>query len=253
MIKVVDPDEGRDPESRRTEALSRRKLSDLVEERLLTQIQDGAMRPGDTLPSERELMARFEVGRPAIREAMQSLQRKGLIEIRHGERPRVAEPSFDRTVSALSETMRHMLLHTENTLDHLKEARALFEVQMAGIAAGARTEADIAELAAVVAAHAEAPPGSEAFLRLDGAFHQTIAGISGNPIFRSLSGALFGWLSEFHRDLVHSPGHENVTLAEHRGILAAIAAGDRALAMDRMRDHLARADAAYRSGHFGQS
>ena len=51
--------------------------------------------PGDKLPSERELMATYQVGRPAIREAMQNLQRSGLVRIRHGERPRVAEPSMD--------------------------------------------------------------------------------------------------------------------------------------------------------------
>jgi GntR family transcriptional regulator, sialic acid-inducible nan operon repressor len=63
-------------------------------------IQAENLRPGDFLPSERELMQSYAVGRPSIREAMQNLQRMGLIEINHGERPRMATPSFDRMVSS---------------------------------------------------------------------------------------------------------------------------------------------------------
>ena len=53
-----------------TERIIRRKLSDEVLERLLRLISEGNLKPGDAMPSERELMERFGVGRPAIREAM---------------------------------------------------------------------------------------------------------------------------------------------------------------------------------------
>lgn len=51
--------------------IKRRKLSDEVQDRLLAIIPGGDLEPGDFLPSERELMTDFEVGRRAIREAMQ--------------------------------------------------------------------------------------------------------------------------------------------------------------------------------------
>jgi DNA-binding FadR family transcriptional regulator len=73
----------------------RRKLSENVRERLLEQINEGDLRPGDALPSERELMALYGVGRPAIREAMQQLASLGLIVVRHGDRPRLAQPRLD--------------------------------------------------------------------------------------------------------------------------------------------------------------
>ena len=125
----------------------KRKLSDDVQERLLSLVQSGELRPGDPLPSERELMTRFHVGRPAIREAMQSLQRMGLIEIRHGERARVAEPSVGRMIEQMSETVRHMLSHSTASLEHLKEARATFELEMARIAARRRSTADVYDCA----------------------------------------------------------------------------------------------------------
>jgi DNA-binding FadR family transcriptional regulator len=85
-----------------------------------------------------------------------------------------------------------------------------------------------------------------AFRLLDGQFHREIAALSGNPIWPALSDALFRWLNDFHVDLVSVPGKEALTLAEHRGIIAALATGDPDAAARAMRDHLTRANALYR-------
>jgi DNA-binding FadR family transcriptional regulator len=227
-------------------AISKRKLGDLVEERLLDLLQGGSVFPGDHLPSERELMEQFKVGRPAIREAMQSLQRKGLIEIRHGERPRVARPSFDKTLSELAETVRHLLIHSEGSLEHLKEARMMFETAMARRAAERRTAADIAAIGEALEKQRACKPGSEDFMRCDGEFHHAIAKVSGNPILAELSRCLFSWLSEFHIEQVRKPGLENLTIAEHNAILQAIRKGEAGEAADQMANHLSRANALYR-------
>ena len=58
-------------------------MSDEVFDRLKAMIVSGECGPGGSLPSERELMARFGVGRPAIREAMQALANLGLVTISH--------------------------------------------------------------------------------------------------------------------------------------------------------------------------
>ena len=97
-----------------------RKLSDDIGERLLKRIQSGEFAPGDPLPSERELMRAYAVGRPAIREAMQDLQRMGLLEIRHGRRARVAAPSIGRMVDQIGETMRHFLANSPASLEQLQ-------------------------------------------------------------------------------------------------------------------------------------
>jgi len=60
--------------SDRDQIIRPKKLSDEVEDRLLALIRADDLKPGDALPSERALMARYGIGRPAIREAMQSLQ-----------------------------------------------------------------------------------------------------------------------------------------------------------------------------------
>lgn len=228
----------------------RPKLADLVQNRLLAIIQAQNLRPGDPLPSERELMQTYSVGRPSIREAMQNLKRMGLIEISHGERPRVAAPSFERLVGGMADTMRHVLMNSPATLDHLKEARATFEKTMAEIAARKRTPADIADLEAILDEQTRSRLDSNAFLRADGRFHRRIAAISGNPIFANLSQAQFDWLAQFHFDLVRKPGLEQLTLSEHQHILEAIERGDPEEAGRLTADHLNRANELYHQDNF---
>jgi len=235
--------------SAKIKPIRRRKLSDDVQDRLLELIRRSDCSPGDLLPSERELMRTYEVGRPAIREAMQNLERMGLIEIKHGERPRVAEPSLTRMVEQMSESMRHLLMHSPANLEHLKEARATFETQMARIAAKKRAQSDMVRLARIIDEQEAASTNSERFLQCDGEFHRAISAISGNPIFASLSEALFGWLAQFHVDLVRQPGLERLTIAEHRSILQAIADRDADAAGKAMADHLYRANALYHQSH----
>ena len=225
--------------------LAKRKLSDLVEERLLGQIKGGDLAPGDLFPSERELMEKYDVGRPAIREAMQRLQRMGLVTIRHGERPRVAMPSLDRAIGELGETMRHLLAHSQESLDHLKQARLTFEMEMARIAARLRSQEHLDNLRRSLDAQRAAIEDASEFMRLDGQFHKGIAAASGNPIFTSLASAVFGWLSSFHAHLVRSPGLEGLTLNEHEAILNAIARQQPEVAAEQMRDHLERANGLY--------
>ncbi|MDA7424279.1 transcriptional regulator NanR [Thalassococcus lentus] len=229
----------------------RRKLSDEVRERLLELIKTEGLAPGDVIPSERALMAQFGVGRPVVREAMQSLQSAGLIDIRHGERPKVASPSMPALLGQLGESVRHSLVHSDTSLDDLKQARALFEAQMAGLAAANRTDRDIAALRDILGRQSDARENSAEFLRLDGAFHARIADMSGNAIFQGLSRSLFDWLAEFHTGLVRAEGHESVTVDEHGAILDAIDQGACALAGQRMSDHLNRANKQYRKPQTG--
>jgi DNA-binding FadR family transcriptional regulator len=224
----------------------RRKLSEEVRERLLELIRGGGFAPGAPLPSERELMERLGVGRPAIREALQALETIGLIEIRHGAPARVAEPSVARMVDQIGETMKHVLSHSPATLENLKEARGTFEREIARIAAKRRSANDLARLADVLEEQAAARGDAARFRRLDGRFHREIAGMAGNPIFAALVDATFGWLSDFHADLVSAPGLEDLTLREHRQILDAIGRGDADGAAAAMGDHLMRANDLYR-------
>ncbi len=228
----------------------RQKRSDDIRERLLERIKRGDLAPGDPLPSERGLMQFYGVGRPAIREALQSLQRMGLLEIHHGRRARVAAPSVTRMVDQVGESMRLFLTNSPASLEQLKEARLVFEIEMARIAARKHSASDIMRLRRLLQAQAEAQNDLERFVACDGDFHREIAAISGNPIFTALSEAVFKWLAATYRGAVSVPGLEKLTLNEHAQILDAIAAGTAEAAAKTMADHLNRANELYRIANY---
>ena len=228
------------------EPIQRRKLYQEVVDRLEARISSGTYVPGDKLPSERELMTQFGVGRPAIREAMQSLERMGLISISHGERAIVTAPDARTVIDQVAMTVRHMLISSSQTLEHLKEARLFFEMGMVRIAADTATDEDIARLRDRLDAHHDSLKDLSTFLEMDKLFHREIAAISRNPIYAAVSQAIFEWLEEFHVELVRVKGAENVTLDEHDTIYTAIAARDPEAAAGAMEQHLKRANKVYR-------
>lgn len=226
--------------------IPRRKLSHDVLDRLLTKINSGELVAGDPLPSERELMQAFKVGRPAIREAMQTLQRMGLIAITHGERARVISPTVRTMLDQIAETARHILSTSPQSLSHLKDARIFFELGMARMAAARVKDEDIARLEQRLVEQEATGSDFTGFLQADMAFHRDIAAISGNPIFVAVSDATLGWLSEYHVGLLRKLGREKQTLSEHRLILDRIAAHDVDGSAAAMLAHLTRVNDLYR-------
>jgi DNA-binding FadR family transcriptional regulator len=228
-----------------TERIIRRKLSDEVLERLLRLISDGNLKPGDAMPSERELMERFGVGRPAIREAMQSLANMGLVSISHGERARVQELTAQSIMRQVDLSAHIMLQRSSSSLEHLKAARLFFERGMVREAAAKATADDVARLRAIVEEQRAALGKAEAFMAADMRLHTQIAAISGNPIFVSVSEAMLGWLKAYHTELLIWSGKETHTLAEHALIIDAIARGNADAAEAAMVKHLERSSGLY--------
>jgi len=230
----------------RPDPILRRKLYQEVVERLLSRIESGEIAPGNPLPSERELMETYGVGRPAIREALQSLERWGLVTITHGERARLVVPSAGNLIAQIQEGARHLLRSEPHSLEHLKDARLFLETGLARIAAERADEAGIAVLRQRLEEHKAALTRLDEFLDGDMAFHRQIAELTGNPIFPAIIEATFNWLGAYYTSLVRAPGAEMLTIAEHQRILDAIAAHDPDAAATAMRDHLNRANALYR-------
>src|SRR5471030_3322566 len=134
-----------------SDPIIRRKLSDEVFDRLKLLITSGGMQPGDAMPSERDLMERLGVGRPAIREAMQQLSNMGLLTISHGERAKVRQPTAKSLFQQVDAAAHVMLSTSPGSLEHLKQARRFFERGMVREATTKATSRDIATLRGTLA------------------------------------------------------------------------------------------------------
>ncbi|MFK7859275.1 MAG: transcriptional regulator NanR [Granulosicoccus sp.] len=225
----------------------RLKLSDQVFERLREMVASGELAAGDTVPSERALMERFGVGRPAVREALQAMQSKGLITITHGERSRVNSLTAGVAFNQLDDIAKLLLSSEPANIDHLKQVRHILELGTIKISAEKCTDRDAADLAELIQRQRSQLGNAEAFMKADIAFHTRVALITANPLIHSITEMMLTWLFEYHSSLLLWSGQEETTLIEHSLILDHLTNNDvsgAALAMDA---HLNRSSASFTS------
>jgi len=217
--------------------IERKKLFEHVAAHLEAQILAGKLRPGDQLPPERDLQASFGVGRPAIREALISLQKAGLVELTNGARARVLMPTASHIFTGMAPAVRQMLSTSEGHR-HFQVARLFFETGLAREAARSATADDLLLLEAALAANHAAIGDREEFTRTDIAFHFELAKIARNPIFIALHDQISGWLTEQRVVTLAASGQEQTAYSAHKAIYDGIVARDADRAEAAMRDHL---------------
>lgn len=221
-----------------------RRVYEDVERALEKEIREGRFKEGDQLPAERRLMDQFSVGRPAVREALFVLQKKGLIAIGNGERARVTRPTPSVLVAELHSAARHLLTQPEG-IRHFQEARTTFEAGMARAAALKATEEDIEQLAQALAENARAIGDMAEFERSDVAFHYALALVARNPIFTSVHEAVVGWLTGQRTGALKNPGADKIAFGFHDRIFHAVKMRDAAGAEAIMRAHLENVSAQF--------
>jgi GntR family transcriptional repressor for pyruvate dehydrogenase complex len=213
-----------------------RKKFEEIAEHIELAIFSGRMAIGDKIPSERELMLQFGVGRSTVREALFSLQRKGLLTARPGAAARVSRPDADTLIDDLSGAARHMLSQPDG-VRQLQNARMLFEIGLARSAAKNAGDEDIALLREALEANGAAEDQTT-FVRTDLTFHYTLAMISHNPVFTSIHHALMGWLADQRSTSARAGATRAEIFAQHKAIYDAIRDHDPIAAENAMEAHL---------------
>lgn len=214
--------------------VSRSKLAETVAQQLLREIRDKQLAPGTKIPSERELMASFGVGRSTIREAINGLAMMRVLEIRHGQGAFVAEPRAGTSApSAIA-----VALSRGFTRD-LFEARVVVEVEAARLAAERRTEGELREIAQALQDHeralADGLPAVEAAVQ----FHIRIGEAAHSEVIASFVHSFADVMRQRGPTLEDTPGYREWEIAQHRSVYEPIRDGDPELAGERMRRHLA--------------
>lgn len=216
------------------------KLSTSVVRQIELLILRGILRPGERLPAERELSDRLGVSRPSLREAIATLQDKGLLTSKAGAGIFVA----DVLGSAFSEALVQLFsAHDEAVFDYIAFRRDM-EGLAAERAAAYASDTDLQVIQAVFdkmeAAHPKRNPNDEA--QLDADFHLAIIEASHNVIMLHMMRSMYQLLREgvfYNRMIMFKQRTTRGELLEqHRAINAALQARDSKAAREAVIAHL---------------
>lgn len=218
-------------------------VSDRIEQQILKLIASQEIKPGDRLPSERDLAVLLGVSRPSVREAVKSLEAHGRLEVRHGQGVFVTAPPSQKE-------LRAALAQQELSLGELFAMREVLEVPAAGWAASASDQARIGAAEAALEDMDRVSSTSPAdFARLqarDAAFHMRIVEAAGNRFLEQTLGILQEMLATGMQTTLVVPGRLAKSRTEHEAILDAVRRGDAAGARTAARRHIRSAQRAAR-------
>ncbi|TMV03739.1 FCD domain-containing protein [Ruegeria sediminis] len=216
------------------------KLSTAVVRQIELLILRGILRPGERLPSERELAERLGVSRPSLRDAIAELQEQGLLAAKAGSGIYVAEVLGSAFSPAL---IRLFGTHDEAVFDYLS-----FRRDMEGLAAerAARlgSDSDLKVIQTIYdkmrTAHARRATEDEA--QLDAQFHMAIIEASHNVVMLHMMRSMFDLLRQgvFYnrRIMFHQRTTRAAILDQHRAINEALQARDPVGARAAVESHL---------------
>lgn len=210
------------------------RLADVVAREIEQRVLDGRLKPGDRLPAERELSVQLGVSRASLREAIQKLVARGLLESRQGGGNFVT----DRLDSSFGNPWEDILKNHPGVHEDMLEFRHMLEARAAECAAVRATAADRERVRQCLVVLEESFGGQDLDRQVDCdlAFHQAIAEASHNVIVGHLTASLLRLMRDNLRrnlsELMQVPAAREQLLEQHRSVWRAIEQGDadRALA-----------------------
>ncbi len=219
--------------------ISPRNIYEEVAERIKRQIENGELRPGDKLPSARELSEFYHVGRSTVREALSALKAMGLVEIRHGEGSYV-RGSADHPAELPG--LSSVFMKKESLLE-LLEARKALEVSNAAIAAEKRTEEDMRRFESILHRMKDHLGNETEGEKADMEFHLALARATHNSIMVRLLETISSQMETAIRETRRLQMYANKSVSrqlwrEHDEIYEAVKLQEPELAQEKMRHHL---------------
>ena len=207
--------------------LERRTIKDVIADKIAALIASGVLSEGDDLPSERELVAALSVSRETVRGAIQTLAARGILDVSHGLRTRVAKTDF----SGMQVGITNRLNVDTYDVHAVHGARLLIEQQVVGSAAEAISDRALERLHTSLKAQHSCMDDPVRFLICDREFHVTVYRECGNPLLADIVTDLYTYMMEYRRRAVSQPGAIQESFADHKAIVDALERRDRQAAM----------------------
>jgi len=163
-------------------------------------ILDGRLKVGDKLPPQRELVEMFQTSRASLREALRVLEQKGLIDIKLGVSGGAVIKAVD--TEPVTESLALLIQHQKVSLEELAEFREGVEGNVAALAAGRATPAEIVKLKDLLENARECVRTGvaawEEFCEVDNAIHVAIAAASGNSVYGFVLRMVHGNIQKYY-------------------------------------------------------
>jgi GntR family transcriptional repressor for pyruvate dehydrogenase complex len=214
------------------EAIPRNKVYQEVARQLERRITE-ELKPGDLLPSERELVRILGVSRDSVRNAIRSLELMGLLEPRQGVGTVVCGPA-----AKPSNPLAAALLEKRKMLAELLDVRKMIEPPLAARAAMHVSRYAISDMDHILLRQEAKVRRGELGIEEDSEFHYAIALASDNCVILKIVDVLMDLLRETRESSLQVEGRQEKSLAGHHRILAALKVGDAVAAEAAMRRHL---------------
>lgn len=220
-----------------TERDENKKMSDAVIRQIQKMILEGELCEGDKLPPEREMTERFSIGRPALREALKSLEMLGLIERRHG----LGNYIVNNIQTSYYEPLSLSFVLSHGTSQDIWEMRCCLEVFAVRKAAEIATPTDILALRSIVKQMMSAETLSQK-ASFDRSFHLEIVRIANNTLLYNTMKNISYLMDHFIKKTVHLSNFEDDSIdniyQEHSAIISAVEKHDPDMAETAMKRHL---------------
>ncbi|MET0812073.1 MAG: FCD domain-containing protein [Microbacterium sp.] len=212
-----------------------------VLEKIETDLLDGRLGPGDRLPSERDLSASLGVGRSSVREALRVLEVMGLIRTGTGSGPNAGAIITATPQGGLSAVLRLQVAAHGFPLDDVVATRLVLETAVVE-AVAASSERSTRDARVVLEAMEQTDLTPAEFLALDAQLHLALAEASGNQVIAATMTGLRTAIESYVQSGAERIPDWDATAArlraEHRALLAAVDAGDSALARTLVHSHI---------------
>lgn len=218
--------------------IDRKRLYESIVDQMRQLIVNGTWKPGDRLPSERELTEIFSVGRTSVREALRILEAFGFIEIHAGDGSYVKEmKDIPKRINELATIFTEPSAEDEY-MSELMEARELIESQVAFLAAQSATKEDIAKLDEIIQRQEDSILSGGDGIQENIEFHLCLTEITGNRVLVLLQNIFSQVSIKAVSRYFLSPIRREDSIEGHKVIANAIREGRASEAHKLMLDHL---------------
>ena len=199
-------------------------------------IYSGVFKPGDKLPSERELAGQFKAGRMVVREALRTLEHSGLIYIKQGSYGGAFIKDADATV--MTRSISDMVRIGNVTLQNLTEARLGIEMFLLELAMTRMTDDDLELLEKNIVGAGDKIRKGVRTLDENTAFHVLLAKASKNPLCETIIKSIMEVTKSFMSSLKPEMAYVNRVLDYHKEIFQSIREKNFQNAREKMEEHL---------------